>query len=55
MIRKFKVKMGFFPFVDVPMVSKGEIFEVDTEKVHVSWINYWIGMGYLKEVGNENR
>lgn len=50
MTRKFKALTGFFMFSDKPMVSKGSIVEIDTDITHVSWINHWIGMGYLKEI-----
>lgn len=50
MIRKFKALTGFYMFIDLPMITKNTIIEIDTDKVHISHINYWIGMGYMKEI-----
>lgn len=50
MARKFKAQIGFIMFWDKPSISKDDIIEIDTSKVHESWINYWIAMGYLKEI-----
>jgi hypothetical protein len=32
------------------MIKKDSIVEIDTDKVHISHINHWVGMGYLKEI-----
>jgi hypothetical protein len=50
MIRKFKVLIGFCAFSDLPTVLEGSVLRIDTDKVHESYINYWVNMGYLKEI-----
>jgi hypothetical protein len=60
MIKKFKAVTGFYAFMDYPMIRKDTVLEFETEdeisfkfkeySFHKSWLNNWIGMGYIKEI-----
>ncbi|MEI6296223.1 MAG: hypothetical protein WCO84_01075 [bacterium] len=62
MVKKFIVKIGFFPFIDKPLIRKETILELERKNkndvvftmddcfVHESWVNYWKSMGYIKEI-----